>query len=302
MPYWLRRAGGPRAIGGASVRMTSASDSAITLSVAHIPAEIPADPERRARTVYVVVDVIRATTTLTVMFERGVRRVWVARDVEAARAARDSLTGALVAGEVAAVAPSDFDCGNSPEEWGSLPEKIVAGRDILFSTTNGARALHASRGGGPIFAGSLRNATAVSRAALAAARGLVADGAGAGVLVVCSGRENRPAEDDSLCAAWLIATLEEVAHGEGTQVTPDTAAQTARAMLAASEWGSQYAERWIYDRLAASEPARDVLDVGLGADLAWCAAVDASTAVPAVTGYDATRDLLIVEPTSSAHP
>ncbi len=53
--------------------------------------------------------------------------------------------------------------------------------------------------------------------------------------------------------------------------------------------------RWLYERLLASEPARDVLDVGLGADVAWCAALDASQAIPTVTGYDTARDLLIVE-------
>jgi hypothetical protein len=45
----------------------------------------------------------------------------------------------------------------------------------------------------------------------------------------------------------------------------------------------------------ASKPARDVLDVDLGGDIAWCAHLDATRAVPMVTVYDAARDLLIVE-------
>jgi 2-phosphosulfolactate phosphatase len=278
--------------------MASVNEPAITLSVAHIPAEIPPEPERRAHTVSIVVDVIRATTTLAVMFERGVRRVWVARDVEAARVVRATLPGALVAGEIAAVAPPDFDCGNSPEEWGHLPGEVVTGREVLFSTTNGARALHASRGGGPIFAGSLRNATVVSRTALAAARELAADGGGAEVLVVCSGRDNLPAEDDSLCAAWLLATLRVVAGSEETPVTLDDAADQALDaldQLASARRVQVDAGRWLYERLRTSKPARDVLDVDLGADIAWCAALDASRAIPTVTGYDAARDLLIVE-------
>ncbi len=274
--------------------MTSANGPAITLSVAHYLDQIPQEPARRARTVYVVVDVIRATTTLAVMCERGVRRVYVARDVNAARAARAALPGALVAGEVAAVAPPDFDHGNSPEEWGHLE---VAGRAVLFSTTNGARALHASRGGGAIFAGSLRNATAVSQAALAAARRLAAAGGGAGaeVLIVCSGRDSQPSEDDSLCAAWLIATLRDVAGREETAVALDDAAAVALGALDAPERASLGATRWLYGRLLATRPAQDVLVVGLGADIAWCADLDASQAVPTVTGYDPARDLLIVE-------
>lgn len=277
--------------------MSSASEATITLSIAHTPAEIPGDPERRARTVSIVVDVIRATTTLAVMFERGVRRVWVARDVEAARAARATLPGALVAGEVAAVAPPDFDCGNSPEEWGHLPEEVVAGCEVLFSTTNGARALHACRGGGAIFAGSLRNATVASRAALAALR-LAADGGSGEVLVVCSGRDGLPAEDDSLCAAWLLATLQAVARQERTPINLDDAARAALDTLGAPdrfERPRQESTRWLYERLVSSKPARDVLDVGLGVDIVWCADLDASQAVPTVTGYDTARDLLIVE-------
>lgn len=272
--------------------MTSASVTAITLSVAHVPDEIPSDPETRARTVFIVVDVIRATTTLAVMFERGARRVYVARNVDAARAAHVSLPDTLLAGEIAAVAPPDFDHGNSPEEWGHLD---VAGRDILFSTTNGARALHASSGGGPILAGSLRNATAVSAAALEAAAAL---GFNARVLVVCSGRSDLPAVDDSLCAAWLLITLRAVAAQVGIPVALDEAAHAAVAPLdemGASRWSRAEATDWLSEQLTASPPARDVLDVGLGADIAWCAALDNSREIPTVTGYDAESDLLTVE-------
>jgi 2-phosphosulfolactate phosphatase len=272
--------------------MPSAREPAITLSVAHYPGQIPQEQEVRARTVYIVVDVIRATTTLAVMFERGVRRVYVARDVSEARAMRATLPGALVAGEVAATPPPDFDHGNSPEEWGHLE---VTGREVLYSTTNGARALHASRGGGPIFAGSLRNATAVSHAALAAARRLGAEGAGAEVLVVCSGLGGQPAEDDSLCAAWLIATLRAVAAREETPAALDDAASAALGLLDSPERRRMGDARWLYEQLLATAAARAVQDVGLGADIAWCAGLDASQAVPTVASYDPTRDLLIVE-------
>ena len=268
--------------------MTSVRRPHITLSVAHSIDQIPQAPNLRERTVSIVIDVIRATTTLAVMVEQGARRVYVARDVAAARAAHPALAGALLAGEVDAVAPPGFDHGNSPEEWGRLD---LTGRDVLFSTTNGARALHASRGG-PILAGSLRNASAVSGAALAEARRL---GEGARILAVCSGRGGLPAEDDSLCAAWLIATLRAAAERQETPVALDGLASSALDLLATSSRQRQGDAVWLYERLLASEPARDVLDAGLDADIAWCAALDASRAVPTVTGYDATLDLLIVE-------
>lgn len=317
--------GSPAGEGSAAPR-----SAPITLSVAHYLDEIDLDPTRRALTTYIVVDVIRATTTLAVMFERGVRRVYVARSVEAARRVRATLPGALVAGEVAAVAPPDFDHGNSPEEWGKLAASAVAGREVLFSSTNGARGLHAALGGGPVFAGALRNATAVCARALAAAQSLTgqpptvsdappvipptptrAAAPGATVLVVCSGRDDQPAEDDSLCAGWLIQRLQCLADEQGAPVTLGAGAQPALDLLAqaraahkgagdaasgaAGDAARDEGTSWLYRALVSTPPARDVLDVDLGADLAWCADVDASAAIPVVVDEDITRSLVVLE-------
>src|SRR5690242_15031780 len=54
---------------------------AFYIDVALVPAFVESDPNRRAGTVYVVVDVIRATTTLAVAFDRGCQRVLLAPDV-----------------------------------------------------------------------------------------------------------------------------------------------------------------------------------------------------------------------------
>jgi 2-phosphosulfolactate phosphatase len=268
----------------------------VTLSVAHCFDEMDLDPNHRAHTAYIVVDVIRATTTLAVMFERGARRVLVARDVEMARRVRASQPQAIIAGEVNAVAPPDFDHGNSPDEWGRLD---VTDREILFSTTNGARGLHAAMGGGPVFAGSLRNASAVCVAALAAARQLSTPERNGIVTVVCAGLGARPADDDTLCAGWLIQTLLGQMEQGGGGVTLGPGAQQALDLLAAqrsAHGGDDAVPRlWLADALAATEAARAVLEAGLGADLAWCADVDASTAVPMVAGEDVARMLLVIE-------
>jgi 2-phosphosulfolactate phosphatase len=276
---------------------SAAQEAPVTLSVAHCLAEIDLDHLRRAHTAYIVVDVIRATTTLAVMFEQGARRVLVARDVDAARRVRGSLPSALLAGEVNAVAPSDFDHGNSPDEWGRLD---LAGREILFSTTNGARGLHAAMGGGPVFAGALRNASAVCAAALSTARQLGAPAEHGAVAIICSGLRDQPAPDDSLCAGWLIETLRAVAAQVGVAVALGAGTRQALEWLDASRRtydpeGDSPAQLWLANALAETPAARNVLEVGLGADIAWCADVDASTAVPMVAGEDIARTLLVVE-------
>jgi 2-phosphosulfolactate phosphatase len=276
---------------------SAAQMAPVTLSVAHCLAEIDLDPLRRAHTTYIVVDVIRATTTLAVMFEQGARRVLVARDVDAARRVRGSLPSALLAGEVNAVAPPDFDHGNSPDEWGRLD---LAGREILFSTTNGARGLHAAMGGGPVFAGALRNASAVCAAALSTARQLATPPEHGAVAIICSGLRDQPAPDDSLCAGWLIETLRAAAAQVGVAVALGAGTRQALEWLDASRRtydpeGDSPAQLWLANALAETPAARNVLEVGLGADIAWCADVDASTAVPMVAGEDIARALLVVE-------
>ncbi|HEX8731038.1 MAG TPA: 2-phosphosulfolactate phosphatase, partial [Ktedonobacterales bacterium] len=181
--------------------------------------------------------------------------------------------------------------------WGAL---AVAGREVLFSTSNGARALHAVIGGGPIFVGSLRNASAVCARALAAAERLAeTDEAASEVCVVCSGLDGRPAVDDSLCAGWLIQTLRPEAARLGARVTLGAGARRALALLArrrAAYAGSDAdARAWLARALDATPAARGVRAVGLGADIAWCADVDASTAIPQVVGEDAARSLVIIE-------
>ncbi len=269
----------------------------VTLTVAHSFDEIDLDPAHRERTAYIVVDVIRATTTLAVMFEHGARRVLVARDVDAARSVRATQPQAILAGEVNVVAPPDFDHGNSPQEWSAVD---ATNREILFSTSNGARALHAAMGGGPVFAGSLRNASAVCAAALSAARQLATPALGGIVTVVCSGIGARPAEDDSLCAGWLIQTLRDEARRERMAVELGPGAQRALDLLATQRevysQGDDTAPRvWLAAAMRPTQAAQSVMAAGLGADLAWCANVDASTTVPMVAGEDVSRKLVIVE-------
>src|SRR5262249_34266784 len=68
------------------------------IDVALVPAFVEGDPDLRKRTIYVVVDVIRATTTLTVAFDHGCRRVLIAPDIEAARDRARSQSGRFLLG------------------------------------------------------------------------------------------------------------------------------------------------------------------------------------------------------------
>lgn len=282
----------------------------LVVDVALVPSLVHTAHPQHARTVYVVVDVIRATTTLCMLLERGSRRILVARDVAAAREAHALLhSEARLAGEVGGVMPAGFDLGNSPGQISSGYE--LRGRDVLFATTNGTRALHACQNGGAIFAGALRNASSVAAAAVRAALRLASSSgpaseraprgdetaasealaAGASdIVVVCSGREDLPAYDDTICSGYLVERIiDQIARaGDGT-VRLESGARIAQAVVRQA-----LAEGALYDALASSDSARSLLGTGYFADVAWCAEVDATSLVPTVVGQE--RGLLLIEP------
>ncbi len=282
------------------------------------PAELTGEQVIGPQTVAIVVDVIRATTTLTVMCDRGCARVLVAGDISAARAcaAEHAAEGFLLAGEVGGMRPPGFDFGNSPLELGAanLTEKT-----LVFSTTNGTRAIRACAGARAILAGSLRNAEAVCRAAFqraispttplasgassqagperspiaersgretASEMRVAADVRAPDVVVVCSGRSGRPSLDDTWCAGVLVERLEALARTQGMSVRLREGAQIARHVAAHAGSATEV--------FARSDAGRSIRKVGLGHDLALCAESNASQSVPLVVGT--TPDgLLIVE-------
>ena len=301
----------------------------LLVDVALAPSLLPIAVATRRRTICIVVDVIRATTTLCVQFERGCRRVYVAGGIERARSAARELAheatasarpAPLLAGEVRSVAPPGFDHGNSPAEFGGLD---LTGREVVFATTNGTRALHACAGSAATLAGSLRNATAVAGSAVALAGQLTApslafgvdlassgeevlaalsgdeqaseaglrsaDAAGATIAIVCAGRGERPAYDDTLCAGCLVERIERAASERGRPV-----ALAEGAHIAAAVW-AEAAPRGLRAALAESEAAQAIVAIGLERDLDWCAALDACDLLPAVAEEDPSRGLLVVD-------
>jgi 2-phosphosulfolactate phosphatase len=253
------------------------------LNVALVPAFVESDPDRRAGAVYVVVDVIRATTTLAVAFDKGCRRVLLAPDIETAlERARREPGRFLLGGEREGVAPPGFDLGNSPAEYAHAD---LAGHDLLFVTTNGTRALSTCIGGSAIFAGSYRNAEAVTKAAIQSALSAEI----ASIVIVCAGRENQPAYDDTLCAGYLARKVAHRLEGVGFAVEMESGARIA-AELSDAAMASATPRR---ERLAGSGAGRAVTRIGLEGDLNWCAAIDESGAAPYVAGVE--DGLLVLE-------
>jgi 2-phosphosulfolactate phosphatase len=203
----------------------------VIVDVALAPQLAPVEPALRGRTVYIVVDVIRATTSICVLLERGCRRLRVAASV--AEALQVGQQGLTLAGEVGGLPPAGLDYGNSPA---AFAHGDFSGADVVLATSNGTRALFACVGGVAILVGALRNSSAVARAAvaraLAGARAKAADSAQQPwtVMVVCAGADDRPAPDDTICAGVIAAAVIEELRAAGCAAEVESGAQIALAV------------------------------------------------------------------------
>ncbi len=155
-------------------------------------------PERLAGATVVVLDVFMATTTLLAIIENGAGDVYPAESLEEAEGLRARLgpENVLRGGEQDAARIDGYDCGPFPEEY--APE-VVGGKDVIFVTTNGTRAIADAAPAGRVLLGCLRNAPAV-------ARELEASGTDS-VYLVCAGSAGRFTVEDFLGAATIISNM-----------------------------------------------------------------------------------------------
>lgn len=216
----------------------------------------------RGRTV-VVVDVLRATTSLLVMLERGCAEVLIAPSIEAARRYHRAHPDVLLAGEQGGRAPAGFDFGNSPVAFAAA---ALAGRRVVFATTNGTRAMHMAREASLALLGCLRNRSAVAQEALSAA---ARDGLG--LSVVCAGREGRFSLDDAYTAGAIVAAALTRREGAGSVDLTDA------AMAALELYRGTAQPAALFRRTRAGQ---NVIAIGLAEDLDYCAEPDRSETVP----------------------
>ena len=213
--------------------------------VAFTPGELTPAP------VGIVVDVLRATSTICQALSSGYGRVLCCAEVEDARALAESEGPAKLAGERRLEHIEGFDFGNSPRELAGEP----AAETLIFSTTNGTRLLvAAAERYERVIVGSLLNLDAVAAAARES---------GEDVAVLCAGVLGELALDDAYCAGRIAEAL----GGE-----PEDSAQAA--ILLARSFPNAL------DGLGASRSAANLRRHGLEADVERCARENDLSVVP----------------------
>jgi 2-phosphosulfolactate phosphatase len=198
----------------------------------------------------VVVDVIRATSTIAQALAAGYERVLCAAEIDEARALRRDFPESVVGGERNAVRIEGFDVGASPREF--LEPRAET---LILSTTNGTQAiLSAAARCGEVLLGSLLNLGAV---ALAAAR------RGEDVAVLCAGFKGAFALDDAYCAGRIVQLL------AGARTDAAIAAELVADAFPTALEGLN---------------ARTYGPPGLEEDIAFCAREDVLDVVPRLAG------------------
>jgi 2-phosphosulfolactate phosphatase len=214
----------------------------------------------RPAQVAVVIDVLRATTTITQALAGGFDRVLCATSRELALSMAGP--GRILAGEEACVPPPGFDLGNSPADVAG-----ASGTELVLATSNGTPTIVAAAGVSELtLLGCLANLSSVV-AALAGADD---------VLLVCSGTNGRLAIEDVYVAGRIVAGLTGPA---GTDAAETDAAGVCALMAAAAPPAGELFRQSTNGRL--------LVEVGLAADIDWCAREDTLDLVPRVTSTTA---------------
>jgi 2-phosphosulfolactate phosphatase len=219
------------------------------------------EQEELAGRTCVVIDVLRATTTIVHALAAGATQVIPCLEVdEARRAAAEVGSSAVLGGERAGGKIAGFDLGNSPAEY---TRSTVGGKALVFTTTNGTRALARCKAAKRVLIGAFVNFSAIC-SELAAAES---------VALICGGTDGEVTREDALLAGAIVV---ELARSGSTTLND-------QAELAADAWRT--AVRFLTDRplgmtLRDSRGGRNLIGIGHENDIDLAAQLDRFDIVP----------------------
>jgi 2-phosphosulfolactate phosphatase len=197
------------------------------IDVAMVPGEIRPD---HCGWVFVVIDVLRATSSMITALDNGAERVVPVADYDYARSLKSG-DNILLCGEENGKPIEDFDLSNSPFEY--TTEK-VAGKTLVQCTSNGTKAVAACGSASKVFAGAFVNVSALCARLKET---------GENVLCVCSGESGKQSFEDFLCAGRIVDELG-VAAGfvaEGARIGYKECKDELYNVVRYSVWGEHIA-------------------------------------------------------------
>ena len=214
----------------------------------------------------IVLDILRATTTIVAALANGARAVLPTASSDEALTVAQNIDrkDRLLTGERRCVRIEGFDLGNSPLE---MTADVVAGKTLIVATTNGTPALVAADAGRPVIVGAITNFSAATRVAREAAEQHDE------LSIICSGKEKFFALEDAYVAGrYAMAMLAGRSRAKNAHQLNDGA-------LAAIALVRHYGTDW-KKPVMESAAARDLLALKFRADVLAAVEVDRYDVVP----------------------
>ncbi|HID77963.1 MAG TPA: 2-phosphosulfolactate phosphatase [Planctomycetaceae bacterium] len=226
-------------------------------------------PKHLAGGPVVVIDVLRASTTIVHALAAGASQVIPCLEVEEARARAAELERGqtILGGERQGLPIDGFDLGNSPGEY--VPER-VAGKTVVLTTTNGTRAMLLCRSATRVLVGSFLNAQRIVDAVAPSPT----------VHLLCAGTRGQFSRDDILLAGLLVDRL--------TRDAPDLYQLNAQALTAREDWVAAFPQSALQppdppqlaDVLRTTLGGRNLMAIGLDQDILAAAQLDRLPVLP----------------------
>lgn len=211
----------------------------------------------------VVIDALRATTTIITALENGAKEIIPVGTVEFAVKVSGGMFGwqTLLGGERNTKKIEGFALGNSPLEYSA---DVVTGKSVVLYTTNGTKAISKAKFSSKLFICAYSNISALAKHLAS----LDQD-----VEIVCAGRLNNFSMEDSVCSGKLIAEIEKLNDG----IILSDSAKAAQAL------GKSFG-RSLLKMMKDTEHGKLLIENGFEEDLKFCSKLNSSTAIPYLNG------------------
>jgi 2-phosphosulfolactate phosphatase len=217
----------------------------------------------------VIIDVLRATTTILTALVNGAKEVIPAENpTTAARISKGRGKNALLCGERGGKKVEGFDLGNSPFEY---QESKIKDKTLVFSTTNGSVTIVKSRFAKNSVLASFLNISAI----VEYIKQLNED-----IILICSGKINNFCLEDYVCAGMILRMLIKNKTEDLNYYFED--AEIA-AKLIAKYYGMEFGKpsvQKIQEMYKLSEHGKFLESLGFESDLEYCSGIDSFNKIP----------------------
>ncbi|MDZ4657371.1 MAG: 2-phosphosulfolactate phosphatase [Bythopirellula sp.] len=235
----------------------------------NLPSDVPAS--ELAGSTVIVIDMLRASSTICHALAAGAKCVVPLLEVEETLQLAEQLGRQYVVlgGERGGKIIDEFDLGNSPSEY--KPER-VAGKMVLFTTTNGTRALAHAREAAHVLVGAVVNCTSIANAAREAER----------VDILCAGTDGEVTGEDILAAGAIVDSLLRDSNAQAWQLNEPakTALHEWQQLVAQATASGRPLSEELTAALRDTAGGKNLLEIGHAADLVICAQLDSLSVVP----------------------